>query len=54
MRDGRVAYDGPPIDAFTDADGHRTTTTTTTCAPTARRPPVRRSPARWTAREERR
>lgn len=26
MRDGRVAYDGPPIDAFTDADpshGHR-------------------------------
>jgi len=20
MRDGRVAYDGPPIDAFTDAD----------------------------------
>ena len=21
MRDGRVAYDGPPIDAFTDADG---------------------------------
>ena len=20
MRDGRVAYDGPPIDVFTDAD----------------------------------
>jgi zinc transport system ATP-binding protein len=20
MRDGRVAYDGPPVDAFTDAD----------------------------------
>ncbi|NUR05933.1 MAG: ATP-binding cassette domain-containing protein, partial [Nocardioidaceae bacterium] len=22
MRDGRVAYDGPPIDVFTDADEH--------------------------------
>ncbi len=28
MRDGRVAYDGPPIEVFTDADGPATTTTT--------------------------
>ena len=47
MRDGRVAYDGPPIDAFTDADP--CTTTSTTTSPASARPATRCPwPHRWT------
>ena len=40
MRDGRVAYDGPPIEVFTDADehGHHHTVTTVDHAPTVAAP----------------
>jgi zinc transport system ATP-binding protein len=46
MRDGRVAYDGPPIEVFTDADehGHHHTVPSVDHTPTVTAPFERRTP----------
>ena len=55
MRDGRVAYDGPPLDDHevhraTSAARRRTTTTTATAAPPRPRAPRRLAAGRLAAR----